>query len=105
MKKLTCLIAAILLLSNSGCALWESERHIVRIPRQAGSDLGLVAGLPISIVAWPITIPIAMQYPAEDDTTYQILFAPSVALAVVLGTTMALPTYALFGWWGQGEEL
>jgi hypothetical protein len=91
-----------------GCAshhavLFNHPKSIVSVPALVGTYTGFVAGLPVAIVASPITYPIALSIDDPlDCTTAPILLSPALAVGWVGSEITGRPFWLVFGWWGEG---
>lgn len=62
-------------------------------PFFAGLGVGFVAGLPLCLLSWPLSL---LLYPAgEDEFSLSAALAPSMILGTLTGTGLAAPLYPI----------
>ena len=62
-------------------------------PFFAGLGVGFVAGLPLCLISWPLTL---LFYPGgEDEFSLSAALAPSMILGTLTGATLAAPLYPI----------
>jgi hypothetical protein len=67
---------------------------VAQVPYAVGFGLGFVAGLPLCLLSWPLTV---LFYPDEDGGEFSLSAstAPSQLLGTGLGTLLGVPFYPL----------
>lgn len=77
-------------------ALTSHERLIVSAPSWTGAALGAVAGLPLAILALPVTLPVAV---TQGDMMLVPPFTPMLATAEIGAILLGGPVWLVAGWW------
>ena len=77
-----------------GAPFDEHPYPAVRYPAHAGKIIGAIIGVPLTIVALPITIPVAV---ATDQNATPL--APSFGSYLGFSTVFGAISWPLFGWW------
>jgi hypothetical protein len=107
-------ILCVVALFLSGCAHMPLNHPDpkVAVPAEVGGIVGIVAGIPLDIVALPITIPLAAMDKSPDGGSAYIIMAPSLGTGYVVGNAVGFVPWLVWGWWGnekyearQGREV
>lgn len=77
-------------------ALTGHENTVVSAPSWVGAALGALAGVPLAIVAAPVTIPIAA---AEGGLMSLLPFTPILLTAEIGAVAIGGPAWLVAGWW------
>jgi hypothetical protein len=75
----------------------------VAVPAECAGIVGMVAGIPLSIVALPVTMPLAAMNDSPDGGDAYIMAAPSLGLGYLVGNTVGFVPWLIWGWWGNDK--
>jgi hypothetical protein len=85
---------------NNGPPFVQHRNVIERSFAQTGYVIGCIVGLPVSIVAAPVTIPIASN--SKDAQGGLVVLAPVFGIGYGIGTLFGAITWPFCGWYELG---
>ena len=102
-KKAIAVLFVVMCLSFSGCVTMPLDHPDPKVagPAEVGGIVGMVAGIPLDIVALPITWPLAAMDDSPDGGGAYIIMAPSIVTGYVVGNVVGFVPWLAFGWWGN----
>lgn len=71
----------------------------VKYPARVGGVVGVILGVPLTLIALPITVPIAI---ATDSN--MVPAAPLVGMYAGVATVFGAIAWPLFGWWKSTDD-
>lgn len=109
MKRVIILIMALVMCSCSasrtsskdetGAPFVDHPNPGVKYPARFGGVVGVILGVPLTLIALPITVPIAI---ATDSNMAPA--APLVGMYAGVATVFGAITWPLFGWWKSTND-
>lgn len=103
MKWMFLLPLALLCASCSTLPLDHPDQRISG-PAEVGGIVGIGIGVPITILALPVTIPLSHQDDSPDGGGAYILAAPSLATGTIVGNAVGSIPWVIFQGWKSGDS-
>ncbi len=102
-RKVIAVLCVSMTVAFSGCMTMPLDHPDpkVAVPAEIGGIVGIVAGIPLDIVALPITWPLSAMDDSPDGGGAYIIMAPSLGLGYVVGNVVGFVPWLAFGWWGN----
>ena len=104
MKSTTILSLALLGASCSPLPLDHPDTRISG-PAEVGGIVGIGLGIPLTVIALPVTIPLSRQNPSPDGGEAYTMAAPSLVMGSIVGNAVGSVPWVLFqGWKSRDKE-